>query len=589
MPNKMFINLLIFLLSAIGLIPSIGFTATYWVSPNGTATWANCRSETPLDGTAACSLNTANSNVSPGDTVYLRGGTYNTHIFPARSGDASNRITYTAYSGETPIIRNTTTPYATYYHGIALTGRNYIKIIGVTVDNPINEVPLGKSRPLMITHGGSYNEIANCIIDGNGGGTIQIWKGNSDLGPEYAAKFNWIHDNYIIRTGSVSTNCDDDGGMQIGVPAYDNVSGYNTIENNVFYAGGHHNLETYTKYNVIRNNIFHHENGSFTAPNPPCPYRGGGPNGDQYGNRNIQIYDGYNEDKFNLIEGNKFGHSGQPPDDDGGDGFTLTAPKNIVRYNAIYNSQNNGILMKTGASSYADYNRIYNNTIYYSGSWYSGSGQWQGANFRWYGSYARVGNVIKNNILYSYGPGGKDWTGGSATIYTDNTVINNFCTDPQPGRCSANGNPLLVNPDISDPTSLTLPDLRLQSNSPAIDGGTHLTLAKGSGNNSTTLVVDDALYFQDGTWGSSLSNIQADWIAIGSVDNVVQIKSINYSTNTITLKSPMSWSDRAKIWLYKKSDGERVLYGSAPDFGAYEFIPTIDKQSPIPPKNLRIQ
>lgn len=25
------------------------------------------------------------------------------------------------------------------------------------------------------------------------------------------------------------------------------------------------------------------------------------------------------------------------------------------------------------------------------------------------------------------------------------------------------------------------------------------------------------------------------------------------------------------LWLYKKSDGERVLYGSAPDYGAHEY------------------
>jgi hypothetical protein len=120
-----------------------------------------------------------------------------------------------------------------------------------------------------------------------------------------------------------------------------------------------------------------------------------------------------------------------------------------------------------------------------------------------------------------------------------------------------------------------LPDLRLKPNSPAIDGGTHLTLTNGAGHNSTTLIVDDAMYFQDGSWGSDLARgitLFPDWIAIGSLDNVVEIASIDYSTNTITLKSPMSWNDRDKVWLYKKSDGARVLYGSAPDYGAYEFV-----------------
>jgi hypothetical protein len=65
--------------------------------------------------------------------------------------------------------------------------------------------------------------------------------------------------------------------------------------------------------------------------------------------------------------------------------------------------------------------------------------------------------------------------------------------------------------------------------------------------------------------------MHADWIAIGTVDNVVQIQSIDYSTNTITLAAPTTWADGAPIWLYKKSDGTQVLSGSAPDMGAHEY------------------
>jgi hypothetical protein len=69
--------------------------------------------------------------------------------------------------------------------------------------------------------------------------------------------------------------------------------------------------------------------------------------------------------------------------------------------------------------------------------------------------------------------------------------------------------------------------------------------------------------------------MQPDWIAIGSVANVVQIASITYGTyanpaGTIKLASPTSWSSGARVWLYKKSDGALVLYGAAPDYGASE-------------------
>src|SRR4030095_14001996 len=100
------------------------------------------------------------------------------------------------------------------------------------------------------------------------------------------------------------------------------------------------------------------------------------------------------------------------------------------------------------------------------------------------------------------------------------------------GGCSAYGDPKFTNADISNPASRTLPDLRLQATSGAIDGGGYLTTATNSGSGSTTLTVADALYFQDGSWGSDLARastglggkMQADWIAIGSLSNVVQIR-----------------------------------------------------------------
>ena len=142
-------------------------------------------------------------------------------------------------------------------------------------------------------------------------------------------------------------------------------------------------------------------------------------------------------------------------------------------------------------------------------------------------------------------------------------------------------------PALTDPTSATLPDLTLQAGSPVIDQGAALTTAAGSGTNSTTLVVDDAGYFQDGTWGSDLARgvtLFPDWIAVGTVSNVVQISSINYATNTITLASAKSWANGAPVWLYKKSDGAIVLLGAAPDLGASEF----GGGAPAPPTNVAV-
>jgi len=126
------------------------------------------------------------------------------------------------------------------------------------------------------------------------------------------------------------------------------------------------------------------------------------------------------------------------------------------------------------------------------------------------------------------------------------------------------------------------PNLALQSGSPAINGGVALTTVHSDDTGSgTSLVLADALYFQAGSaaatapMGSSLSNVQGDWIAVGTVGNVTQITDINYSTNTATISPAITRSDGDSVWLYKKSDGVQVLYGSAPDYGAYEYNPTL--------------
>lgn len=293
-------------------------------------------------------------------------------------------------------------------------------------------------------------------------------------------------------------------------------------------------------------------------------------------------------DNLNLIEGNRFGFGGVNPNNGGPSCLDIQSPRNIVRYNDVYGGMASGIYFKSADGdpymSGGVNNRVYNNTIYHNGhGWdesvygalnvtYNGNGI---AQHSIHGG--DTNNVIKNNIVYDNANGDICWMGTATPPqdpWTGDTVENNLTgTDP-----------LFVDPDLTDPTSqdmfstlggyaaTPIPDLRLQAGSPAIGAGDPLTLANGTGANTATLVVDDADYFQDGTRGSSLSDIQADWIAIGAVDNIVQISSINYATATITLASPMTWADNAPVWLYKKSDGVRVLYGTAPEQGAHPYI-----------------
>ena len=517
----------------------------YYVSPSGTASWAEC-----TDINTPCSLSTANVNAIAGDTVYLRGGIYDTGISPSNSGTANNKIIFQAYTGEIPVISGT-------FDIITLNNVDYIVVDGIEGRNPT-------SSYISITNYADYNEIKNSTIYDDDGITVrkgvQIW-GICPGGSVYTcyATNNWIHNNTFYRNGRISESCDDVGAlMYIGSGAeIPSGSDYNIIEDNILYWGGHHILETYTRYNVIRNNVMHNE--GWMTKTIACTESCGPSGNGKWGNRNVQIFDmSDREGMYNLIEGNRFGHAATPPDDSGANNLVLTSRRNIVRYNFLFNADRSNIHLKCSSVSSSQDNRIYSNTLYHT----TGLVFTLGCNSYSYNIYLSSCtdyNVIKNNLLYDA------YTGDyNIAQVKNNVIVSNWL--------NANSDPLFTNPDISDPMSTILPDLSLQSTSVAIDSGTYLTQTNGSGSNSTTLVVDDVLYFQDGTWGSSLSNIQADWIAIGTVSNTVQISSINYSTNTITLTSPMTWSDNASIWLYKDSAGRIVLRGSAPDVGAYEYV-----------------
>jgi hypothetical protein len=589
----MFVRLLII---AIVLNAFPAFAGTYYVSNTGSGT--TCSSGSP------CALSYANTNAVAGDIWYLKGGTYSltgNGIDPDNNGtNASTMITYASATGETPILTKASgTVYA-----IELSGVKFIKVSGITVNNV--------DRWANLTNGSNHNEITGCTFENDLSflGTTGIWiQGGTN---QNWVTHNWIHGNALSNLHR-DGNCTDDGSDMVKIgAAYGTFSGnplpgdnYNTVENNVITYNSHAGLDNYAMYTVIKNNVWHNEPWLTNCKIYTWPPTYVNANYDgKFGHRNFQITEDYDRiATYVLVEGNRVGHASANPTNDGADNFDLAAPQNIVRFNYFYNAMQNGLMFKYnynsgvgGGGRGGTNNRVYNNTFYNNGigyDYYYNGGEacpTRGsvcpgsiANIALYADTSGLNNVIKNNLMYQ---------GGSNTNYTLDTVSrsgvpasiyphvaymdNNWCTTDQDG-CTSYGDPKFVNPDITDPTSLVLPNLSLQSSSTAINGGTSLTLASGAGNASTALIVDDALYFQDGTWGSDLARgvtLFPDWIAIGTVTNVVQISSINYATNTITLASPMTWADDAPIWLYKKSDGAIVLYGSAPDYGANEYIIT---------------
>jgi hypothetical protein len=359
--------------------------------------------------------------------------------------------------------------------------------------------------------------------------------------------------------------------LDIGYESIADTTKYNLIENNEFYHGGHHVVAIQTGFNTFRNNYVHNEAWSSGA-----------------GNRTLYLNNLVSTAQadvgHNVIEGNRFGFGAKPCDAITVGIVAISTNYNLFRYNNLFHGNANGL----GTSAYGNpnsqgsYNHIYNNTIFNTGlgnlltptlSADTYTSEHTGISFF---NSANKGNASRNNLFYS-----------TVKAYGGSTSAQTFANDWDGNKL---GDPLFVNASKTpgDPNSESLPNLNLQPNSPAIDrGGALTTVAATDSGSGTTLVVADSLFFQDGSYAPS-GTVQADWIAVGTVMNTVQIVSINHSTNTITLANSISRQSGDPVWLYKTSDGVRVLYGSAPDAGAFEFSGGTSSTRPSPPANLQV-
>jgi len=488
----------------------------------------------------------ANQTLAAGDTVYIKAGTYNSYIAPARSGTSSMRITYKNYGTDTVAVQNAA-------YGILLDGKSYITVQGINFSN--------LDRFMYLQNGANHNIIAYSNFDY---GRSNAWTGSII---NKSSSYNWIHhsrfSNYGGCMAGYGSGSDQGTTLDIGdeESGTDN-SNHNVIEDSTLYHGGHHVMGVFSRYNTIRNNYFHNEAWS---------------NG--RGHRNLYLDGNAISSGYTLFEGNRFGYSSRGCNDASPTvgSVAMSTSNNIFRYNKIYHSVAYGL----GTASYAyqgsqyslgSNNNIYSNTIFNSG--YNIDPAYKGGSEDtaiWFSNSVNTGNQVKNNL---YSANYQVHSG----VTSKQTFANNWNGDTQ-------GAPKFVNASTTPPadkTDATLPNLDLQSGSPAIDKGGALTTVTSSTGSGTSITVSNASYFQDGTYGPT-GVVQADWIAVGTPTNVVQISSI--SGNTINLAKSINWTNGQSVWLYKKSDGVIVLYGSAPDAGAYEFT---QSNTLIAPINLRV-
>ncbi len=449
-------------------------------------------------------------SASGGDTCVVYAGSY-AEKPSIKAGTSGNYNVLTVNAGDTVSILGSTIS-------------SHTKINGFTITNPSNPasggcviVPAGTTDAYITS-----NKMSYC------GGSAATEPASLAGQRNGAVGSSFIY----VQNNTITHGC--------------SAPGVNDVCESISIAGDHwliegndlsHNddsIEFYASYVIARNNTIHDVNTSECTPSSA---------GGHGSNCHADIFESEPvagvtpTSAHNMFEGNTaknlagtvHGVLMQ------GDACSGQCIHGIVRYNVYSNLAGYYVLNDLPTFSYV---KTYNESL--AGG---GPGDYS-SNFN--GAAADTSSMI-NDVLYQF-------SGSTPSNYYYGSPI---------------AHNILINPVIS-PFVNAGSDWHLALGSVAIGAGGPMTTATALGTNSTTLVVADAYYFQDG-WGfpngTGIGQVSPDWIRIGATTKV-QISSINYATNTITLASAASWNSGDPIYLYKKSDGAVVLTGLLPDIGA---------------------
>ncbi|MER5185501.1 carbohydrate-binding protein [Streptomyces sp. NPDC002896] len=191
-----------------------------YVAPNGSDSAAGTQS-------APTTLTSAISRITPGGTIYMRGGTYplsqTVTIPPGNNGTSSARTKLSAYPGETPVLNFSAQSESSSNRGLQLNA-NYWHIYGLVVE---------RAGDNGIYVGGSDNVIERTVTRYNRDTGLQLGRISSST-----PSSEWPSDNLILSAES-HDNADSDGEDADGFAAK-----LTTGNGNVFrYAVSHNNID----------------------------------------------------------------------------------------------------------------------------------------------------------------------------------------------------------------------------------------------------------------------------------------------------------------------------------------------------------
>jgi parallel beta-helix repeat protein len=348
-------SLFLFILILIASIGITGYTlsaSTYYVSPSGDNT---------NPGTISAPWKTigkAAGLVNPGDTVYIRAGTYAEYLTFTRSGTVDHPITFEAFPGEIPVIdgsgktTNPANPWAASNNLISVYG-NYVIIRGLELKN---------SAGFGIYFNANYCTVDRVHVHNGYFAGVYFYMCSYDT-----VKNSVVHDFYDYGTGGVSGGGNADGmgssaGNSTPYPDY----GHHVFRNNLVYNTSDDGIDTWSsRGNIVENNVVHNAG---------------------YGNRS-------NGGSQPSTWGKPMGN---------GNGFKCgggsTSGNNILRNNISYNNWTSGFDENGGVG-----NKYYNNTSFNTATGFRNVSDGIAVNNISYSNSSNYTGVSQNNNSWDLG------------------------------------------------------------------------------------------------------------------------------------------------------------------------------------------
>lgn len=531
--------------------------ANYYVATTGSNASAGTSPQAPW-----ATIAYAVTQVTAGDTIYLMPGTYyEVGIRPTVSGTSGNRITITSYDRNNRAhVRGTTDTAAFVFRNVSYWTLSYV-VMGGTSSSDIASmggVVIGgyqNTGGVAHTANTSYITIDNCEIKWNSTKhPILINSTSTSYGVRYAR----ITNNYIHDTTGDPTKYNETI-TQAGNVAYTLIEKNRLV--NVAYIGidaiGYDNTDDdypnlQPNHYVVRGNYINYVRTATASPGIGIKNDGGG--------THILI-----ENNTVLLAPGCV--TGAEPFHDN----NLTNLKYIIVRNNVFDATNSGYGLSWGmgtngmsadthynyvakmsdsvavhnvirASTYgimlfrAEDTAIKNNVVVNTGA----HALTQSDTLTRDAALTTTGNSINGNVYYSSNGGQVfRWYGGA--WYTSFTAWKS--------GTGQDANSLYASPIFTNTADL---DYTLTSASPGNGAAIALTTTTNSGSGATSMTVANADYFCDG-----YGLVGGDIINVGGTQ--MTITAVNYTTNTLTLATPATWSNGANV--------HYVYNGTAPSMG----------------------